>query len=124
MWWRAGGVRYCPDGCTLQVRNSSTNTRTPNHGTTTISTHDFLPDRPFCCCGDPFLKISGGLGFAYIGRWNRNNPNEAYDNFTMTETEYTHPQFIEDLATSYDLMLMKLTQQSSKAYIKLNENPD
>lgn len=67
---------------------------------------------------------SGGLGFAYIGRCNRDNPNEEYDNFTMAETEYIHPQFVEDLATSYDFMLLKLAQQSSKAYIKLNENPD
>mmetsp|Transcript_8962 Transcript_8962/g.21316 ORF Transcript_8962/g.21316 Transcript_8962/m.21316 type:complete len:1059 (-) Transcript_8962:2662-5838(-) len=67
---------------------------------------------------------SGGLGFAYIGRWNRDNPNEGYDNFTMKEIEYIHPQFVEDLATSFDFMLLKLTQQSSKAYIKLNENPD
>jgi len=67
---------------------------------------------------------SGGLGNAYIGRWNRDNPNESYDNFTMAETEYIHPQFVEDLATYFDFMLLKLTQQSSKAYIKLNENPD
>ena len=42
----------------------------------------------------------------------------------MTETEYIHPQFVEDLATSFDFMLLKLKQQSSKVYVKLNENPD
>jgi hypothetical protein len=42
----------------------------------------------------------------------------------MSETEYIHPSFVEDGIPSFDFMLLKLTQQSSNEYIKLNENPD
>eukprot|EP00980_Cylindrotheca_fusiformis_P031607 scaffold26676_cov137-Cylindrotheca_fusiformis.AAC.5 len=67
---------------------------------------------------------SGGLGRAYIGRWNRKNANEIYDNLALSAKEYIHPSFVENGITSYDFMLLKLTQQSSRPYIKLNENPD
>ena len=64
------------------------------------------------------------MDVAHIGRWDRSNATEDYENFGIEEKEYIHPAFEEDGITIADFMLLKLSQQSTKEYVKLNENPD
>jgi len=71
---------------------------------------------------------SGNLGAAHVGRWNLQNVTEDYDNLGV-DSEFIHPSYVEPGETvsgvaSFDFMLLKLTQQSKKEYIKINGNSD
>jgi trypsin len=72
----------------------------------------------------------GGFGAAHVGRWNQEDTNEDYDSFGILSTDhYIHPSFVNPSETksgvsSFDFMLLKMNQTSSKDYIKLNENSD
>ena len=65
---------------------------------------------------------SEDLSYAQVGRWNHGDFLDNYDEFEILDF-YEHPLYYEyDLP--YDFMLLKLSGQSTKQYVKLNDNPN
>jgi secreted trypsin-like serine protease len=58
-----------------------------------------------------------------VGRWDRANDDEDYEEFQILYPEYVHPEYDAE-AFPYDLLLLKLNGQSTKPYIKLNDDSD
>jgi trypsin len=65
--------------------------------------------------------FSGVLRIAHVGRWNRGYAENDMEELQIISPEYIHPLY-DDEDFPYDFMLLKLNQQSTKQYIKLNEN--
>lgn len=56
---------------------------------------------------------------AHVGRWNREDNSDDFDAIQILDPEYLHPQY-DDEDFPYDFLLLKLSRQSSKPYVKLN----
>jgi secreted trypsin-like serine protease len=70
-----------------------------------------------------FIFISGAFSYARIGEFNRNTAADGHEELQIAFPEYIHPLY-DDSEFSYDFMLLKLSQQSTKDYIRLNANPN
>lgn len=65
----------------------------------------------------------GATRRAEVGRWNRGSSNDDFDDIAIDFPEFPHPEY-SDEGFPNDCMLVKLERQSSKQYVKLNDNPD
>ncbi|KAL3938223.1 MAG: hypothetical protein SGARI_001825, partial [Bacillariaceae sp.] len=74
------------------------------------------------------------IKFAQVGRWssslnndNNNDNNEELDGYEEFEVEqplHPHPLYNAGLSFSHDALLIKLNRQSTKQYIRINEDND
>lgn len=56
-----------------------------------------------------------------MGRYDRNDPNENYEEFSI-EKEIPHPDY-NDNRLNHDIMLLKLSGQSDNPFVTLNRDP-
>ena len=63
------------------------------------------------------------MRFAHVGRWDQRNNNDGFEEIPIQGIEYIHPDYDPEIFP-YDFMLLKLERPSTKAYIKLNGNPN
>lgn len=73
----------------------------------------------FCFSLSPF---SGDLISAHVGRWNFRDGGDGHEEFRILSQDDIHPLYDEDLLP-FDFLLLKLDGQSTKPYIRLNEDP-
>jgi trypsin len=71
------------------------------------------------------------LAFAQVGRWSLGDDEAAeeehldgYEEFQIEEPMHPHPLYNSGTSFSHDAMLLKLNRQSTKTYIRINDNPD
>ena len=65
----------------------------------------------------------GATRRAHVGRWNRQDSNDNYDDIAIQYPEFPHPEYSLD-GFANDFMLVLLEGQSSKQTIPLNANAD
>jgi len=68
----------------------------------------------------------GSFAKAQIGRWDRRSTSsneDDYEEIAIDFPELPHPNY-SDEGFKNDFMLVKLTSQSTKTFIRLNNNPD
>jgi hypothetical protein len=65
----------------------------------------------------------GATRRAQVGRWNRQNSNDDFEDIAIEFPEFPHPDY-SDEGFSNDFMIIKLESQSSKPYVMLNMNPN
>jgi len=65
-------------------------------------------------CRGAFTKVQ-------IGRWDRQNPIDEYEEIAVDFPEVPHPKYTDE-GFENDFMLLKLTSQSTKTYIELNSD--
>jgi len=58
-----------------------------------------------------------------IGRWNRLNSSDDFDEIDIQFPEFPHPNYVNE-GFKNDFMLQKLDGLSTKPYVRLNDNPD
>ena len=64
------------------------------------------------------------IKFAQVGRWSINDELDSYEEFEVEMPLHPHPQYNEGISFTHDAMLLKLNRQSTKQYIRINENND
>lgn len=62
--------------------------------------------------------------YAQVGRWHRVDSNDDYEEFDIVTPLHLHPLYQSGTSFSNDVMLIKLNRQSTKQYLRINENPD
>ncbi|KAL3924346.1 MAG: hypothetical protein SGARI_006052, partial [Bacillariaceae sp.] len=64
------------------------------------------------------------IKFAQVGRWSLNDELDGYEEFEVEMPLHPHPLYNAGLSFTHDAMLLKLNRQSTKQYIRINENND
>lgn len=59
----------------------------------------------------------------HIGRWSRLNSTGDFDDIVVESPEIPHPGYTDESFIS-DFLILKLSELSTKQYIRLNENPN
>ncbi len=62
--------------------------------------------------------------YAQVGRWNRVDSDDDYEEFDVVTPLHVQPLYESGTSFSHDIMLIKLNRQSTKEYLRINENPD
>lgn len=75
------------------------------------------------CCSSLLFRFRDTLRSAHVGRWDRDEWDEDYEEFEILYPEYVHPLYT-DVDFPYDFLLLKLDGISTRPYIELNEDPD
>lgn len=77
------------------------------------------PDVVICAahCAD-------SVKYAQVGRWNRAESDDDYEEFDVVTPLYLHPLYESGTSFSHDIMLIKLNRQSTKEYLRINEDPN
>jgi hypothetical protein len=109
LWRRISGTRCSLDGSSLQVSDIGAFALQKFRNSVINSHLHFL------------LFYSSFLSYAQVGRWNRNNRDDDYEEFEIV-TEYVHPQF-NKLEITHDFLLLKIDGLSNKQHILLNDDP-
>lgn len=63
------------------------------------------------------------IGFAQVGRWSLQDELDGYEEFQIESPMHPHPLYNSGTSFSHDAMLLKLNRQSTKNYIRINDNP-
>lgn len=64
----------------------------------------------------------GATRRAHVGRWNRRDPGDDYEDIGIRFPEYPHPGYSDD-GFPNDFLIIKLESQSTKPILRLNQNP-
>jgi trypsin len=64
------------------------------------------------------------IEFAQVGRWSLKDDLDGYEEFQIEMPFRPHPLYNSGTSFSHDAMLLKLNRQSTKNYIRINDNND
>jgi trypsin len=62
--------------------------------------------------------------YAQVGRWDQNDVFDDYEEFEILKPIRIHPLYNSGTSFSHDTMLLKLSRQSTKQYLRINDDPD
>jgi trypsin len=62
--------------------------------------------------------------YAQVGRWDQEDPLDDYEEFEILMPVHEHPLYNSETSFSHDAMLLKLSRQSTKQYIRINDDPN